>query len=267
LIWFCSLAEPGTDVAERKQFTAEKRAIYLGALRRSGSHRAAAREAEISERTARKRRAREPAFEAACREALEASQGRLAERREAGEGGARNDLESIRRGADGRLKIQARGSRRWSLAAEERFFSVLRESGNIAGSARAAGVSREAVWKRRREWPAFARRMEEVLEEAAITLEFRVACLGTNWPDGAEAGEGVEAEVEAGPPSTELRTGFDPELALRFLKWREEKRRGRPGVAAALPPVEEVRERIIRKVEAIKRHREREEKRAEEGEE
>jgi hypothetical protein len=48
---------------------------------------------------------------------------------------------------------------------------------------------------------------------------------------------------------------FDPELAMRFLKWRREAKGGRRGTAAALPPAEEVRERILRKVTAIQRHK------------
>ncbi len=48
---------------------------------------------------------------------------------------------------------------------------------------------------------------------------------------------------------------FDPELAMRFLKWRREAKSGRRGTAAALPPAEEVRERILRKVTAIQRHK------------
>lgn len=171
-------------------------------------------------------------------------------------------FEAIRRGADGRLKIQAQGRRRWSRRKEELFFAVLRECGNIAASARAAGVSREAVWKRRREWPAFARRFGEALDEAEIILEFRIACHGTNW---AEIG-GFEEEEEAPPPrdgqssspanaGEEQQVPFDPELAMRFLKWRRDERGGRRGAAAALPPAEEVRERILRKVAAIQRHK------------
>lgn len=50
---------------------------------------------------------------------------------------------------------------------------------------------------------------------------------------------------------------FDPEFALRFLRWREEKRKGggRRGRVPAPPSMEQVTESIIRKVEAIKRHR------------
>jgi hypothetical protein len=48
--------------------------------------------------------------------------------------------------------------------------------------------------------------------------------------------------------------------AMRFLKWREEKRRGRGRRApvAAPPSIEAVTEMIVRRVEAIKRHRARE---------
>jgi hypothetical protein len=46
--------------------------------------------------------------------------------------------------------------------------------------------------------------------------------------------------------------------ALRFLKWREEKRRGRRRTPRAkLPSIEDVTEKIVRRVEAIKRHRRR----------
>jgi hypothetical protein len=46
---------------------------------------------------------------------------------------------------------------------------------------------------------------------------------------------------------------------MRFLKWREEKRRGRGRWApSAKPPsIEQVTEKIVRQVMAIKKHRER----------
>lgn len=248
--------------ARRRYFTVERREAYLANLRRTGNHAAAAREAGISAAAARRYRQRTSAYEADCSAATEEARARLAGAQGAEDGDLDPAFESIRRGADGRLKIQARGKRRWGKEAEERFFGVLRECGNVAASARAAGVSHEAVWKRRREWPAFARRMEGALDEAEVALEFRVACLGTNWTEEAE-GEGPDAAAEG---DREATAEFDPELALRFLKWREEKRRGRSAATAALPSAEAVRERIIRKVQAVKRHRAREaERRDEEG--
>jgi molybdenum-dependent DNA-binding transcriptional regulator ModE len=238
----------GSGSGKRRSFREGRRAAYLEVLGRTGSHKVASEAAEVSARAARRRRARDPDFAAACDRAEQAAERRLRAEREARGRPDRSELESIRRGADGRLKVQARGKRRWSAVAEEQFFAMLLASGNIAGAARAAGVSREAVWKRRREWPAFAQRLEQVLDEAEIVLEFRVACLGTNWPsddaigEGSAAADGAHAAAAAAP--------FDPELALRFLKWREAKRQGRQQAVAALPPVEDVRARIIRKVAA-----------------
>jgi molybdenum-dependent DNA-binding transcriptional regulator ModE len=238
----------------RRYFTAPRREQYLANLRRTGNHSAAAREAGVSERAVRRFRARTPDYEALCAAAVREAQRRLGGM--AGDG-TESAFESIRRGADGRLKIQAQGSRRWSRRAEDRFFAVLRESGNIAASARAAGVSREAVWKRRRTWPAFARRFGEAMEEAEIALEFRVLCLGSNWTEAAEEG-GAAAEEACDAAAREAAARFDPELALRFLKWRTDRKGSRPASAAALPSAEEVRERILRKVAAIRRYEERE---------
>ena len=228
-------------------FGEARRELYLEGLRRTANHEAAARHAGVSAAAARRCRQRVPSFDMLCGEAEREAQRRMAGAQGLDDGDLDPAFEGIRRSADGRLKIQALGSRRWSKAKEDFFFAVLRESGNIAASARAAGVSRVAVFKRRREWPAFARRVEETLDEAEVTLEFRVACLGTNWTEEAEAAD--RAEIAAMPAEP-----FNPELALRFLKWREEKRRGRRG-ATALPDVAEVRARILRKVEAIRRHR------------
>jgi hypothetical protein len=66
-----------------------------------------------------------------------------------------------------------------------------------------------------------------------------------------------ESEATDAPAVAAAIVPFDPEFALRFLKWREEKRagRGKRARAPAPPGIEEVTERIVRKVEAIKRHR------------
>jgi hypothetical protein len=264
MFWLCLV------VAERRTFGAAERAAYLEGLRRTGTHAAAAREVGFRAATVRRHRGRCPDFEAQCREAEADADRRLAEARSPYDGAREGAFESIRRGPDGRLKIQAQGRRRWSRKAEDLFFDVLRECGNISAAARAAGVSRRTVWLRRRDWPAFARRFEETMEEAEIVLEYRVACLGTNWSEAAEAaGEADELTADDGEGTGEgTRTfsgkstcphscppAFDPELALRFLKWRSELKRGRPDPAMALPSPAEVRQRILRKVEAVKRHR------------
>jgi hypothetical protein len=247
---------------KRRQFTAARRETFLEDLRRTGNHASASRAAEMTDGGARRYRKRRPEFEALCIEAEREAQRRLGGAEGPFDGCNEAAFESIRRGSDGRLKIQALGKRRWSKRTEEIFFGVLRESGNISAGARAAGVTRRTIWLRRREWPAFARRFDETMEEAEIVLEFRVACLGTNWSEDAELGDEAEwdEEAEAEADAT-AAAAFDPELALRFLKWRAEQKRGKAGPGAALPSAEDVRERIARSIAALRRHKERDEAR------
>jgi hypothetical protein len=149
------------------------------------------------------------------------------------------------------------------------FIDVLRTCGNVAAAARAVGFSQSLIWQRRRAWPGFRQRMEEALEEAEVALEFRIACHGNNLPAGAEE-EAEEGTVTFSHGGASMRDGgrksdcpppqpFDHEFALRFLKWREEKRRGRgrrDHRRRPPPTIEEVRDEVVRRIRAIRRHRE-----------
>jgi hypothetical protein len=70
----------------------------------------------------------------------------------------------------------------------------------------------------------------------------------------------VPAEGDEGADGPGREARFDPEFALKFLKWREEKRRGvgrRRGRGRREVSIEEVRDDIMRRIRAIRRHRER----------
>jgi len=151
----------------------------------------------------------------------------------------------VKRGRGGRLMLQRPGEKRWSRAVEDRFFATLAMCGNIAASARAVGFSKSCVDQRRRKWPDFGRRMEETLDDAEIEIEFRVAA----EVQGKHGGGDGQPAIEPGP--------LDMDAAMRFLKWRQEKKagRGRRGRLPALPSIEAVTEKIVKRVEAIKRHR------------
>jgi hypothetical protein len=86
-----------------------------------------------------------------------------------------------------------------------------------------------------------------VLDEAEIALELRLAGQGNSVAAG-----------EAGIKSGECpQMKFDPEFALKFLKWREDKRAGRGDrYLRREPSIEEVRDEVIRRIDAIRRHRE-----------
>jgi hypothetical protein len=224
-----------------------RRQTYLEVLGETGNSRAAAEAIGMDRSTLRHRRRRDPEFDQACEEAVAAADARLA----AGEI-ATDPFEAVRRGSNGRLQIVAVGAGRWTGLSEQKFFASLRVTGNMSASARAAGFTPETVWERRRQWPAFAATIEAVLEEAEVELEFRLAKLGN---DVAPSTAGT-AEAPPAPP-------FDPEFALKFLKWREEKRRGggRRGRGDRYrrkeQPIEEVRASIMRKLDAIEAHEKR----------
>ncbi len=253
------MAEKGERRAEGARpvrFTGARKARFLEVLGQTGNQTAAAEAIGTSLRAAQARRGRDPAFAQAWNAALAAAERRLGGARHPFDGTEDGRFEVIQRARTGKLQIMTVRSGRWSAAIEDCFIAALRMGGNVAAATRLVGFSESAIWERRRKWPAFARRMEEALEDAEIALEFRVACMGNNVGAGprheGDAGQDGAAEEASG-----AGVPFDPEFALRFLKWREEKRRGggRRGRVPREPSIDEVTEKIIRKVEAIKRHR------------
>ena len=245
--------------APRLRLSAEKRDRFLEVLGQTGNRRYAAEAIGVEPRLMDQRRRFDKVLDREWIAALEQVHRRLS--------GADGPLDCIggaepmviRRGPGGRLRIVAAGPRRWSRKVEDRFFALLAASGNIAASARAVGFSQSCIAQRRRKWPDFARRLEEALDDAEIMLEFRFAqACGWAAPQAdAESGDAAPAASDEGRAER-----FDPDLAMRFLKWREDKRRGggaRRGRAPIRvePTIEEVRDEIMRRLEAIRRHRER----------
>ena len=93
--------------------------------------------------------------------------------------------------------------------------------------------------------------LEEMLDEAELALEFRIASMGSNVVVGSVLPVVISEDHEVSPEPLDL------DAAMRFLKWREERRRGRGRWAprAKPPSIEEVTDKLVRRVEAIKRHR------------
>jgi hypothetical protein len=235
----------------------EERALFLKVLRETGNRCAAAAAIGVEPRAMDQRQARDPELDRDWRAALDEAHLALALAKgpfDCPQGTARN---TIRRGKNGRLQLVAAGEERWSAAVEERFKEALRACGSVRAAAQAAGFTESAVWKRRRAWPVFAEMIEELLEEAELGLELRIASMGSNVVPAKETG----AVAGNCPPPEPMP--FDADFAMRFLKWREEKRRGggRWAPRAKPPSIEEVTDKIVRRAEAIKRHRERDQDR------
>lgn len=234
------------------RLSAAQKDRFLEVLGQTGNRRAAAEAIGVEPRLMDQRRKYDKVLDRQWAAALA-----QADRRLSGAAGpfdciGARQLNVIRRGRGGRIQLVAAGAKRWCKAIEDRFLATLGMCGNIAASARAVGFSESCVWQRRRAWPDFARRMEEVLEEAELRIEFRLASIGSEAETGAGAGDGM-GTFGSNPPAP-----FDPDFALRFLKWREEKRTGRGSKGRRHmrpePSVEEVRAKILAKLDAIERH-------------
>jgi len=237
-----------------RRLTAEERARFLAVLGETGNRKAAAAAIGVEPRSMDQRREHDAELDRDWEAAVEAAHRGLSGATGPFDCPQAGRLNMIKRGKKGRLQLVATGEDRWNAAVERRFLEAVRVCGSVRGAARAVGFSEGAVWDRRRKWPAFAAALEQLLDEAELALELRLASLGSNVvPAGDEAGAGESevAPIESVP--------FDPDFAMRFLKWREEKRRGRGRWAprAKPPSIEEVTEKIVRRVEAIKRHRQR----------
>jgi hypothetical protein len=259
----------------------ERKERFLEVLGQTGNRSAAAEAIGVEPRLMDQRREHDPVLDRLWREAL-----LQAHRRLSGADGpfdciGTKRLNVIVRGRGGLLKLVASGQRMWNRTVEDRFIAALSMCGCIAAAARAIGFSQSSVYERRRRYPEFARRLEQALEDAELTIEFRCALEGGafDFADLGGANHDVEAGEEAGTvtsdclqrpegaapgqapapaPPTGRTSGFDREFALRFLKWREEKRRGggkRGRAPTRAPrPIEEVIESVMRKIAAIKRH-------------
>jgi len=256
----------GAAAPEVRRLTAARRALYLAVLERTGNQRAAAAAIEMDRSSIRWRRQKDLTFDAECR-AAEAEAGRRLEestkRGTACGGPVDGEFEIIRRGPGGRCQIVATAPGRWCKRIEDRFFEVLGETGNASAAARAIGYSDRHIGDRRRQWPGFARRWDEALEEADARLEFRLASLGNNCGhSSAGPGNGRAMAAEDGGAAARARdeAPFDPKFALQYLKWREEKKAGggRRGALPARRGADEARREIIKRIDAIERHRRRE---------
>lgn len=248
------------------RFTRWRRKRFFAALARSGHVQMAAEAAGVALATVYLARKREAGFAEAWVRALEAADARLGFSEVAGdargegaeavaaglsrqshpltpsrerEGGFEGLV--IRRGIGGRTRLMAAGTHWWSGEDDVVFLGRLRVTGNVAGSARAAGFTPKTAWNQRAKRPAFGRAWDEAVEEAEIRLEFRLV---------EEAGRRMGL-----PAPDEEPAEFDPWLAMWLLQWRAGRRDGRiRAQRRRAPSIEEVRDEVLRRVDAIERH-------------
>lgn len=249
-----------TEKRPLRRLTQARRAKFLEVLAQTGNRRMAAEAIGFEPRLMDQRRRYDKLLDREWIEALE-----QADRRLAGIDGpydpALGDapVVVVKRGSNGRLMLQKAGEKRWSRTVEDRFFATLAMCGNIGASARAVGFSQSCIDQRRRKWPDFARRLEETLDDAEVEIEFRIAAEirqgRRGRADSRFSSDGDRSGTAAG--ESDYPPPLDLDAAMRFLKWRQEKKagRGRRGRVPEPPSIETVTEKIVRRVEAIRKHR------------
>lgn len=255
--------EAGEPLGERKPgprrlLTERRRERFLEVLAETGNRGMAAGAVGFDPRLMDQRRRYDALLDRQWSAAVEQADRRLAGIDGPYDPGAGDSPLAIGRGPNGRLQLRRCGEKRWSRTVEDRFFATLAMCGNIRASARAIGFSDSCIAQRRRKYPDFARRFEETLDDAEVEIEFRVAA-EVRRPRGDSHFRPDGASSRAAARESDCLQPLDMDAAIRFLKWREEKRRGggRRGRVPKPPSIDEVTERIVRQVHAIKGQRKR----------
>lgn len=148
-------------------------------------------------------------------------------------------------GKDGPQLIHSAGHR-WTDEAERIFLDRLGASCNYTHSARAAGFSREAVYKRRRRDPAFQRRCDDAVAQGYARIEALLV-------ESAEhALEGRAPDPDSPIPPMSVRDA----LAILQLHRRTARGEGKGAGWRARPrSLDEVRDSILAKLAAFERAR------------
>lgn len=227
--------------------TPAQRDMFLKVLGETGNASEAARQAGVLRGAPYNLRRRDEWFARDWDEALATAPERMAAR-------ASDPLRIVRRSRAGRTQLAAVRANQWNARDDEAFFAALERTGNVAASARAIGRDPNTAWRRRREWPEFARRFEAACDDAKARLEYGLIEYATNLIDFASR------QVEApGGEEAERVTPVEASFALQVVKWLDARERGNGRGARhygpKAPDIGAVKAEILRKIEAMERHR------------
>jgi hypothetical protein len=236
------------------KMSGRRRASFLRALEACGNQTVAAERSCVSRSWVCQERMRNPGFDSDCRRAIASAQARLrsAEGNRPPEGwGHLDGVELVVRGTNGRrVQIARARAGQWTARSEERFLEVFAATCNATAAYEAAGKSKGSAYSHRKRWPAFARRWQSAEEEGYGRVELALVENGCNLFSSTELPPDVPM-----PPMT-----VDQALQLLRLHQSQVRSAGRaPGRRPRSKTFEELRPGIVRKLEAIKRGRERSE--------
>jgi len=143
-------------------------------------------------------------------------------------------------------RLQKRTPRAWSKAKASKFVTVLAETCNVRQACRESGVSLSVAYRRRKTDAAFRASWLEALGIAYQRLELELLDRAFN---------GVEKLLTRRDGSEERMRDYSNQLGLQLLKMHRDTA---VEASTELPPteVEEIRERLLRKIKRLKQRRE-----------
>lgn len=245
-----------TDMTTARNPPAWRRA-FLRELARSGNAASAARACGLDPSFPYQYRRRNAAFAKSWDRARATAQARLTGAGSPfGEPGEAKSTrpklrpdELIRRSRSGKCRIVRVAQGRWSRKVEAAFLAELTATANASAAARAAGVTLQCVYARRKLWPAFKAEWDLAVAEGFARIETLLVCAATTTLD---------------PEPLPARAYEAPQMSMdQAIKIWLTHRAGGPGahkrrlggVPRREPDIEEVRQEILRKVAAIRRVR------------
>jgi hypothetical protein len=144
-----------------------------------------------------------------------------------------------------RPQLQREASRNWTKEKEREFLSLLAETCNVTRAAEAVGMSTRGAYKRRRRNAAFRAGWLEAISTAYRRLEFALLDRAFN---------GTEKIIRRQDGSEERMLEYPNHLGLSLLKMHRSTV-VESEVDVPTEDLDEVRERLLRKLERLKQRR------------
>lgn len=231
------------------------RKVFLRALARSGNARASAVEAGVDVGTAYDHRIKDAAFAGQWAGALakfKANAQKKALRLRSGQAGKAGEM-VLRRTKHGDKLVRAAPGR-WCARVEEIFFDTLELTGCVRSAAAAAGISTNALYARRKAYPEFAERWDEIEARAAQQLPalLHTAAVVSLGP-GPSTGSGRVRRGRGRLP----RVNVDQAIRISRIKGAGGTgpggSGGRGGIRPRVATNEEVREALTARLDAFRK--------------
>lgn len=151
---------------------------------------------------------------------------------------------------DRKPQMQRQPSRNWTREKEREFLSVLAETCNVTRAVEAVGMSGPGAYKRRKRNAAFRAAWMEAISTAYQRLELALLDRSLN---------GTERIITRSNGSEDRMREFPNQLGLSLLKMHRASVAEFEASSEIVPEdVEDLRERVLRKLERLQQRRDRE---------